>query len=204
MVTFKLFPGVASLLACSLAAAACGGRVGEVDGPTPSPSSETAPGAGTTAAAPSANAPPAPSASIDAPPALPSNTPISVDPQASNGAPRVVEVPDPPPNVAVPFHLVVSNQSFVVATADIDVKIDGRRVVTGDFEVGSQHSYMTFDFALHVGTHRLEAVSKRGGVAFAGSFDVPAERWAVLTYWQDRSTPPQFELHTMSSAPGFD
>lgn len=115
-----------------------------------------------------------------------------------------METPSAPANVAVPFHLVVSNQSFVVATADIDVTIDGQRVVTGDFDVGGQHTFLTFDFPLTVGSHGIEAVSKRGGVAFSGRLDLNGERWGVLTFWHDDGAASSFDLQTMESAPHFD
>jgi hypothetical protein len=162
-----------------LAVAACGGRADEVQ-PLP-------PGGGGGGPEPTD-----PGEARGAPAAPPS----------ASGAPSSVEKPLAPSNASVPFHLVVSNQSFAVALADIDVYVDGTHVVTGDFPVGSQHSFFTFDFPVRGGKHELKAVTKKGNVSFQGAFDVPEERWGILMFWTSET--PTFSFDVQATQPMFD
>lgn len=80
------------------------------------------------------------------------------------------------------FHLVVSNQSFDTDPVRIDVYVDDVHVVTGDFEVGSQHSHHTFDFSTAPETHHVRAVTV-DGIELEEDLELTAETWGILTFW---------------------
>ena len=129
-----------------------------------------------------------------------------------------VSAPEPPPvtplkltdavdaGPSVPLHLFVSNQSFASPLVDISVVIEGRRVVTGDFDVGGQHNWFEFEIAVPPGTLMVQAYSADGNADLNQVIDVPAERWAVLDYWYDGGSPEAeyFTLTVHESAPGFE
>lgn len=79
--------------------------------------------------------------------------------------------------------LYVSNQSFEIDPVDIEVRVDGRLVVSKDFNVGSQHNWESFRLSLPAGRHVLTARSKRGEAEIRQPFDVDGNRWLVLDYW---------------------
>ena len=112
-----------------------------------------------------------------------SSSPDGPSSPAEPRKPTLVGTPDAPENVAVPFHLILSNQSFDVDPVDLEVYVDGVHVVTGDFAVGSQHTFVQFDFPLAVGEHALKVVSKRGKAERTATVAVNGERWAVVMYW---------------------
>lgn len=162
---------------------ACGGAVDLPPGPSePSPTSPTTP---TT---------PAPSA-----PALVGSEPAKVTEPATS-APG-----------GVPFHLVLSNQSFDTPLVDVRAFIDGVEVVRGDFHVKGQHSYYTFDFKLAPGAHTVQ-VSSSTGLATT-SRDVVLtqgqERWGLSFYWTDGckgggACSRSFSFDVMNEQPLFD
>jgi hypothetical protein len=83
----------------------------------------------------------------------------------------------------VPLHLIVSNQSFDIDPVDIDVYVDEVHAISGDFEVGSQHTFLTFDFTTGAGPHALRAVGHGREVALGESFELTGETWGVLMFW---------------------
>jgi hypothetical protein len=138
----------------------------------------------------------------------------SEDSPPAEGAPRPpTKTSDlgTPDNVAIPFHVLASNQSFDIDPVDIDLYIDGKHVVTGDFEVGSQHTWVGFDFSIAPGEHTLRAVSKKGATDETATFLVNAtERWAVVNFWYyatpqggQAATPPSFGIDLFDSEPMF-
>jgi hypothetical protein len=93
------------------------------------------------------------------------------------------------------LHLYVSNQSVGQPLVNIDVMIDDVRVVTGDFDVGSQHSWFEFEILVPIGSHTLRASSFGAPANLQQTIDVRAERWAVLEYWNDGEVEiPKFSL----------
>lgn len=99
------------------------------------------------------------------------------------------------------FHLYISNQSFAVSLVDIKVFIDGKLVVNGSFEVGSQHNYQLFVLKLSSGRHKIVAESSKGHARLEQIFDVNDRPWATLTYWfypkaegGAKPCPPQFKF----------
>lgn len=106
------------------------------------------------------------------------------------------------------FTLLVSNQSFDLDPVDIEVKIDGRLAVTGDFVVGNQHTWVKFDFDLGAGNHTLTAKSRDGGVDLEKPFVMNDRKWGVLNFWYYASgpepTPEQFSFSVSDEQPAFD
>ncbi len=79
------------------------------------------------------------------------------------------------------YHLYVSNQSFEIDPAAIQVYIDEEPVVCQEFKVDNQHNWILFDVELDGGTHSLRAVAN-GVARLEESFDISGERWAVVDF----------------------
>lgn len=95
--------------------------------------------------------------------------------------------------------LWVTNQSFVDDPVDVTIWIDGAEVISRDFWVEDQHTWIPFFVrGLDPGEHAIAARSDTG-VEYAGTFTVPPDqpRWLVLTYWYYRGDPQgrHFALH---------
>ncbi len=115
------------------------------------------------------------------------------------------------PSGALPFHLYVSNQSFEIDPADIDIYVDGVHVVTGGFRVESQHNWVKFDFELAPGEHALRATSRSNNVDTTATFSASEKPWGVVNFWyypagRDGSgaVAPSFGVDFFATQPGFD
>lgn len=91
------------------------------------------------------------------------------------------------------FWLSVSNQSFTDKVVRITVAIDNRRVVEDNFDVGGQHNYFTFPFALAPGSRRVRATATNGA-ELVETIEIPpaGPRYAALSYWHDSDGGPRF------------
>ena len=102
-----------------------------------------------------------------------------------------------PGNVArESLHLYVSNQSSDAQLVNIDVTIDNMRVVTGDFDVAGQHNWYEFTILVPAGSHTLRASSRSNEAELEQAIDVPAERWAVVDYWNEGT--PESEMFVLT------
>ena len=79
--------------------------------------------------------------------------------------------------------LYVSNQSFAFSPVNIKVFIDGKRVVHGSFEVGSQHTIEEFVLKLSPGRHKIVAESSKGHAKLEQDFEAHDKTWAALAFW---------------------
>ena len=105
------------------------------------------------------------------------------------------------------FFLYVSNQSFDIDPADIEVRLDGQLAVEGDFLVEGQHSWHLFGFRLAPGEHVLQARTEAGGVELTEV--VGDHPYVVLDFWyypqgsSSEDTSPHFTLSSFDEPPGF-
>jgi len=112
----------------------------------------------------------------------------------SHSAPVHSSLEDPSGNVG----MVVSNQSFAIDPVDINVDIDGVRVIQQDFTVGDQHNWNFFTFRLTPGTHRIVVTSRKGEASLDRTFEVGHEQLqAGLSFFyyppsHDSPTPRNF------------
>lgn len=127
----------------------------------------------------------------------------------SLGEPHVVTRP-PVGNTPIPVHVVVSNQSFAIDPVDITLSIDGLTVAEGDFKVGSQHTFHTFDLEVDPGTHMLRAQTTKGEAVLEKPWDATGERWLTVMYWyypegttSATPTPRSFSIDVSSVEPTF-
>jgi hypothetical protein len=81
------------------------------------------------------------------------------------------------------FVLYVSNQSFAINPVDINIFIDRKRAVQGEFDVDGQHNWIKYVFRLSTGMHSLQAVSQKGATFMIESFHIKRKHWAVIDYW---------------------
>jgi hypothetical protein len=108
------------------------------------------------------------------------------------------------------FTLFVSNQSFALDPVDIRVELDGQLAVTGDFEVGSQHTFVRFDMPLAAGTHDIRVTTADvADVVLDETFVMDDRKFATLMFWYyppgtTEPTPPRFSWRVSDEQPGFD
>jgi hypothetical protein len=98
------------------------------------------------------------------------SAPLDAPPQARPDDPR--------------FTLLVSNQSSTLPQVDIQVRIDGRRVVDEAFALGMGHTVKSYEFRLSQGSHEIQATAHDGAATYRGSIDVQAELWGALLFWR--------------------
>lgn len=79
--------------------------------------------------------------------------------------------------------LYVSNQSFHVNPVDIKVTVDGYDLIYDGFYAGDGHNYVRYHIKINAGRHILRAASRKGAAALKQEFEMPADRWAALEYW---------------------
>ena len=100
--------------------------------------------------------------------------------------------------------LYVSNQSCERPAIDIRVEIDGKLLVSDEFEVGNQHNWVEFRLPLRSGAHVITAWSRQGDAELRRSFRVEGKRWAVLDYWCcDDPRDPRFTFDVSKRAIAF-
>jgi len=82
------------------------------------------------------------------------------------------------------FTLIVSNQSYAISQVDIRVEIDGELVVSDDFKVAGQHSFIPFKLNLPEGKHHIRIWSEKGSAELAADFEVDKNiDTGLVTYW---------------------
>ncbi len=108
---------------------------------------------------------------------------------------KIGELAQPTDEGALPFHMVLSNQSFKDDCVFIDVSIDGTHIIEGNFDVEDQHTLHKFEFFILPGDHTLEAQSDTG-VTLERSFTISEETWIALFYWAYESgvAPSEFSF----------
>lgn len=99
------------------------------------------------------------------------------------------------------FTLFVSNQSFEIDPVDVRVEIDGELVVSADFAVGTQHSFVPFELSLSEGKHQIRIRSKKGDAELSTEFELKDHDVGVVTYWYSprrhyEPTPKHFKFRT--------
>lgn len=106
------------------------------------------------------------------------------------------------------FELFISNQSFATTPVDIRVSIDDTPVVQQYFDVGNQHNWRRFAFALPPGQHRIMATSVKGKATITTNFSLGDRRCSgIVDYWyypkNDGDTPRQLSFHVEEGRPLF-
>ena len=85
------------------------------------------------------------------------------------------------------FTLYVSNQSLALTPVDVTILIDGKRAVSGNFDVGrgenAQHRRIKHVLALTPGKHQLKILSKKGAATLEKEIEIKGKHWAVVDYW---------------------
>ncbi|MEX1230464.1 MAG: hypothetical protein WEB58_09495 [Planctomycetaceae bacterium] len=99
------------------------------------------------------------------------------------------------------FMLYVSNQSFEINPVDVRVTIDGELVVSDDFRVGTQHTFVPFTLSLSEERHQVHIWSEKGDAELSKEFELKDHDVGVITFWyypksHYTPTPPKFDFHT--------
>ena len=87
--------------------------------------------------------------------------------------------------------LYVSNQSSAISEVDIQVSVDGRRVVDGVFSVGMGHGGEQYELPLTKGKHELHASSSKGSTHYDTVIDLQGKHWGSLFFWYQPAEPGQ-------------
>jgi hypothetical protein len=94
------------------------------------------------------------------------------------------------------FTLYISNQSYAIDPVDVRVQIDGALVVSDYFEVGTQHSFRSFQLSLSKGKHKIRIWSVKGDAELSREFELKDQDIGVVTYWYyPKSTPKKFDFN---------
>ena len=113
------------------------------------------------------------------------------------------------------FILYISNQSFAVNPVDIQVFVDGKKVIDQTFDVKgkrvAQHNWIPFQFKASPGSYRLRVESKKGKALLKTTFEIQDKNWAVIDYWNYPKvtggagpTPPKFTFNIQDKPIGFE
>lgn len=165
-------------------------------------------------------------------PYLPQGVPVrfSLQPFMSQGStvtyrwrlelPRPVEIPLTVPGTVPALGLVrtvpqeqanllidVTNQSFLEPDARIQVWVDNELVADRDFEVGSQHSWITFPVHVEPGPHAVRARMADADVDLARWVTVPAgaPTYAQISWWHESGgAAPEFGWRVQDEPIGYD
>ena len=114
------------------------------------------------------------------------------------------------PFVPNSFSLFVSNQSFELSPVDMYIQVDNQLAVSGDFEVGSQHTWLRFELGLSPGQHRLRVTTHDlADVVLDQPFEMDDRKYGIVSFWyyptgSPEPTPPQFQLNVQDEEPAFD
>jgi hypothetical protein len=105
--------------------------------------------------------------------------------------------------------VLVSNQSFDLPTVDVEIEIDGKKAISGDFDVEGQHTWVPFDFAVTPGNHTMKMTTAAGEVTLDKTFVMDDRKWIVVNFWyyaagSPEPTPPQFSFHLFDEQPLFE
>lgn len=93
------------------------------------------------------------------------------------------EITDDPDHLAV----VVSNQSFLLPKIDIKVYIDGKQIISDDFDVGTQHNYKIYKVKVKNGPHIIKAKTLKGECVAEAVINYPEyKRCTVLYFYYKR------------------
>jgi hypothetical protein len=107
--------------------------------------------------------------------------------------------------------LYVSNQSSALDPIDVQVEIDGQRLVDGQFDFRDGHNWQAFPLSLRPGWHSVSAKSVKGEAVLQAKFATFWSRSARLDYWYRPADPTvgepmtakQFSFYVSSMPPSF-
>ena len=108
------------------------------------------------------------------------------------------------PNIQ--FTLYISNQSLAIDPVDIQVELDGIRVVSDNFYIGSAHTFVPFELSLDKGMHKIDIWTVRGDAELSTEFKLNDQDAGIIMYWyypnsHYNPTPPKFDFITQKGPP---
>ena len=80
------------------------------------------------------------------------------------------------------FTLYVSNQIYAIDHVDVRVEIDGELVVSDYFDVGTQHTFVSFKLSLAKGRHTIRIWPEKGDADLPTEFELKDHDVGVTTY----------------------
>ena len=85
---------------------------------------------------------------------------------------------------------LLSNQSFDINPVDIEVRLDGKVAIEGEFDVTGdqmpQHNWLHYRFQLESGDHELTVSSDRGEAQLATVLAVAGMHTVAVAFWHGR------------------
>ena len=122
-----------------------------------------------------------------------SNTKVEDKTQQSNSPPLSDE--EKKTNVT----LIISDQCSLKGYTNIKVKIDKKTVVDQAFDVGFQHTWISFYYNLDEGKHVIEAESDDGAtIVKEFSVDKENRRWILIQHRNEQGKSPLLEYGIQS------
>jgi major membrane immunogen (membrane-anchored lipoprotein) len=102
--------------------------------------------------------------------------------------------------------LVITNQDFDRPHIELTVKLDGHRVVTGEFDVDDQHRQYIYELEVASGTRQLTVVSEYGDQAAIEVEVGDGQPWVNVAYWGESENPDSgpIDLRIHGELPGMD
>jgi hypothetical protein len=97
------------------------------------------------------------------------------------------------------LHVSVSNQSFAVKEAELEVKLDGRSVFRRALAVGTQHNWEQFTIPVEAGHCSLEAAELKSNTRRAVSLQIEHDLWLAVTF---NSPPPEIRINVFDKQMG--
>jgi hypothetical protein len=97
------------------------------------------------------------------------------------------------------LHVSVSNQSFAVKEAELEVKVDGRVVFRRVMAVGTQHNWEQFTVPVAAGSCSLEVAELKSNVTRAMNLQVEHDLWLAVTF---NSPPPDIGINVFDRQVG--
>ncbi|MGF7059546.1 hypothetical protein [Brassicibacter mesophilus] len=85
--------------------------------------------------------------------------------------------------------IIISNQSFSNRNVEIEVAIDGKKIIDNSFKVEDQHNWLYFYYNLADGSHTIHALSEDGAeIEEDFDIDINNKKWILIEYWKEENS----------------
>lgn len=100
--------------------------------------------------------------------------------------------------------LAITNQDLDRPHVELTVELDGRRVVTGEFDVDDQHRQYIYELEVASGARQLTVASEYGDQASIEVEVGDGQPWVNVAYWDENPDSGPIDLRIHDELPGMD